>query len=243
MDREVLKKLQETISPKWMESVSESLSASNRMVNDFKASEKAIQNLKESVLGLHSGLIETQNLRKIIEEVVGGNQWVIPNEIITEGATNLSLSQTESYLKQWQFLESFKALARLEDFPFNSTEYYSKKEFLDSKANITVQELDSRISKNIETANSFDELTDKEKEDYLTLYANYFLPLILNYCITLVFYKIFLDEKMSLSNYTFTFVKNTKSTMREYKPNVYGMMMGKLLTDAIKSVFENIFGN
>lgn len=243
MDREVLKKLQETISPKWRESISESLSLSNKIVKDSNISQETINALKQSVLGSQYDLIETQNLRKVIEEVVG-NKWAIHNKLMTEMATNLSVSQAESYLEQWQSLESFKALSRLEDFPFNNTESYSKKEFLGSKANTTVQELDSKISKNIKSINSFDELADKEKEDYLNLYANYFLPVILNYCITVVFYKTFLDEKFSLSNYNFTIANNKiKSYINDYKFNPYSLVQNYLLAEASKSFLENIFGN
>lgn len=242
MDREVLKKLQKAISPKWRESISESLLLSNKMVKDSTISQETINALKQSVLGSHYDLNETQNLRKVIEDVVS-NKWTVHNKLMTQMATNLSLSQAESYLKQWQSLESFKALSRLEGFPFNNTEYHSQKELLDSEANITVQELDSKISENIKSVNSFDELTDKEKDDYLDLYTNYFLPVILNYYITLVFYKVFLDEKLNLSNYTFTKVHNFRANRLAYKPSLYGIIMDSLIVDAFKSFIKNIVGN
>lgn len=123
---------------------------------------------------------------------------------------------------QFSVLESFKALSRLENFPFNSimtTESDSIPD-LEESASVTVLQLDSEISNELSTVNDFNQLSEERRTILINLYRDYYYPLILNSLIMLIYLQDFLEQNLDLANNTFIFVEKSKEKL-SYVSNVY----------------------
>lgn len=123
---------------------------------------------------------------------------------------------------QFSVLESFKALSRLENFPFNSIAITDSDSIpnLEENASATVLELDSKISAELSTVDNFNQLSEERRTILINLYRDYYYPLILNSLVILMYLQDFLELKLDLTNNTFIFVGKSKEKL-SYISNVY----------------------
>ncbi len=144
------------------------------------------------------------------------SQVVLTNSLLSEYAG--ALKQLESIHN----LESFKAISRLKNFPFEDTLPIDSGNILDSKENVneTIVELDSEISDELSLIEDFNELSEERRTILLGLYQAYYYPTILNCLVILMWLQFFLDEKLDFTNNTFFFVEKSKEKL-SYISNVY----------------------
>lgn len=139
-------------------------------------------------------------------------------------ANSLS-SEYSSVFKQFESLhnlESFKAITRLKNFPFEDMARIDLDSTPDLEENLseTIVELDSEISDEISLVDDFNELSEEKRTVLLGLYQVYYYPIILNCLFILMWLQVFLDEKLDLTKNTFVFVERSKEKL-SYISNVY----------------------
>ncbi|MCG3859124.1 hypothetical protein [Psychrobacter sp. Ps2] len=147
-------------------------------------------------------------------------------------ADSLTVKQAVVFQQFGQFsvLESFKALSRLENFPFNSIATTESDSIpnLEENAGITVLELDSKISDELSTVDDFNQLSEERRIILINLYRDYYYPLILNSLVILMCLQDFLEQKLDLTNNTFIFVGKSKEKLSHvsnvYRPNPSAIM-------------------
>ncbi|MCG3843641.1 hypothetical protein I3249_12750 [Psychrobacter sp. Ps1] len=147
-------------------------------------------------------------------------------------ADSLTVKQAVVFqqFSQFSVLESFKALSRLENFPFNSIATTESDSIpnLEENAGITVLELDSKISDELSTVDDFNQLSEERRIILINLYRDYYYPLILNSLVILMCLQDFLEQKLDLTNNTFIFVGKSKEKLSHvsnvYRPNPSAIM-------------------
>ncbi|WP_058367807.1 hypothetical protein [Psychrobacter sp. ENNN9_III] len=158
---------------------------------------------------------------------------MIPETTLTECAG--ALKQLESIHN----LESFKAISRLKNFPFEDTLPIDSGNILDSKENVneTIVELDSKISDELSLIEDFNELSEERRTILLGLYQAYYYPTILNCLVILMWLQVFLDERLDFTNNTFFFVEKSKERLsyisNVYRPNPSAMIDNFLVGGAL----------
>ncbi|WP_201615615.1 hypothetical protein [Psychrobacter urativorans] len=169
------------------------------------------------------------------------SQAVLANSLFSEYAG--ALKQLESLHN----LESFKAIARLKNFPFEDMVPIDLDSIPDLEENIseTIVELDSEISDELFLVDDFNELSEERRTILLGLYQVYYYPIILNCLVILMWLQVFLDEKLDLTNNTFIFVEKSKEKLsyisNVYRPNPSGVIDG-LIGTAIFTLLMKVFG-
>jgi hypothetical protein len=139
--------------------------------------------------------------------------------------TNSVLLDYADVFKQVELLhnlESFKALTRLKNFPFEDMVRIDLDSIPDLEENIseTIVELDSEISDELSLVDDFNELSEERRTVLLGLYQVYYYSIILNCLFILMWLQVFLDEKLDLTKNTFIFVEKSKEKL-SYISNVY----------------------
>jgi len=119
-------------------------------------------------------------------------------------------------------LESFKAITRLKNFPFEDMVRIDLDSTPDLEENLseTIVELDSEISDELSLVDDFNELSEEKRTVLLGLYQVYYYPIILNCLFILMWLQVVLDEKLDLTKNTFIFVERSKEKL-SYISNVY----------------------
>nr|WP_299038746.1 hypothetical protein [uncultured Psychrobacter sp.] len=143
-------------------------------------------------------------------------QEFLGNSILAEYST--VFEQLESL----RSLESFKAISRLKNFPFEDMARIDLDSTPDLEENLseTIVELDSEISGEISLVDDFNELSEEKRTVLLGLYQVYYYPIILNCLFILMWLQVFLDEKLDLTKNSFIFVERSKEKL-SYISNVY----------------------
>lgn len=111
-------------------------------------------------------------------------QFILPESFISKNQIgNLSsvISKATEVFKQYeQFgeLESFKAISRLKNFPFEDILLTDFTQFpaIDNSNDETIFEMDAEISNELSSAESFYDLSTKSQSSLLNLYQNYYSP-------------------------------------------------------------------
>ena len=139
--------------------------------------------------------------------------------------TNSVLLDYADVFKQVELLhnlESFKAITRLKNFPFEDMVRIDLDSIPDLEENIseTIVELDSEISDELSLVDDFNELSEERRTVLLDLYQVYYYSIILNCLFILMWLQVFLDEKLDLTKNTFIFVEKSKEKL-SYISNVY----------------------
>ena len=144
-----------------------------------------------------------------------------------------TLSEYSGIFKQFESLhnlESFKAITRLKNFPFEGMVRIDLDSIPDLEENIseTIVELDSEISDELSLVDDFNELSEEKRTVLLGLYQVYYYPIILNCLFILMWLQVFLDEKLDLTKNTFIFVEKSKEKLsyisNAYRPNPSAMI-------------------
>lgn len=135
---------------------------------------------------------------------------------------NSVMSRITKSIDQFSVLESFKALSRLENFPFSGIATTESENIpnLEENASATVLELDSKISDELSTVDDFNQLSEDRRTILINLYRDYYYPLILNSLVIIMYLQDFLEQKLDLTNNTFIFVEKSKEKL-SYISNVY----------------------
>ena len=143
-------------------------------------------------------------------------QEFLGNSILAEYST--VFEQLESL----RSLESFKAISRLKNFPFEDMARIDldSTPVLEENLSETIVELDSEISGEISLVDDFNELSEEKRTVLLGLYQVYYYPIILNCLFILMWLQVFLDEKLDLTKNSFIFVERSKEKL-SYISNVY----------------------
>ncbi len=92
---------------------------------------------------------------------------------------------TEVFKQYEQFgdLESFKAISRLKNFPFEDILLtdFTDSPVIDNSNDKTIVEIDAEISDELSAAKSFNDLSEKSQNSLLNLYQNYYSPTLFSY--------------------------------------------------------------
>lgn len=128
------------------------------------------------------------------------------------------VSHTTEALNQFSNLESFKAISRLENFPFqslkpNKSNKSNSLSELDDNIIEDIEKLDTEISEELILVGDFNQLSDESQVFLISLYQNHYYPIVLNLLIIISWWKTCLEDKIDLSNMTFVFVDNVKGSM------------------------------
>lgn len=207
----------------------------NRIALD-NAAVKMMESLTEST-SLNTSLFESIRLNtSFIDAIVATHLGLKPQAqfIFPEGFSSKSqvgdlsniMSKATEVLKQYdQFseLESFRAISRLKNFPFEDIVPTVLNDLPELRDNTdgTILELDSKISDKLSLVEDFNELSIENQNFLLDLYRTYYYPIIVNCLITLIWLKSLLDESIDLSDNIFTFVKTTKGAFSYIGNNIH----------------------
>lgn len=162
---------------------------------------------------------------------------------------NSVMSRITKSIDQFSVLESFKALSRLENFPFSGIAITESENIpnLEEDASATILELDSKISDELSTVDDFNQLSEDRRTILINLYRDYYYPLILNYLVILMGLQVFLDERLDFTNNIFIFVESTKGTLSYIGNNIYqpdpSAIIDSIVGGALLMLFVKIFGN
>ena len=124
-----------------------------------------------------------ETVRKSIE---ASESFKIARQLQSQAFLANSLSsEYSSVFKQFDSLhnlESFKAITRLKNFPFEDMARIDLDSTPDLEENLseTIVELDSEISGEISLVDDFNELSEEKRTVLLGLYQVYYYPIILN---------------------------------------------------------------
>lgn len=155
-------------------------------------------------------------------------QFILPEGFASKnqiGDLSSVISKATEVLKQYnQFseLESFKAIPRLKNFPFedlgrNNFDYLTE---LKESSDETILELDLEISEKLSLVDDFNDLSIENQNFLLSSYYTYYYRIVLNCIVILIWLQAFLDEKLDLTNHTFILVEKSKEKL-SYVSNVY----------------------
>lgn len=140
-------------------------------------------------------------------------------------ANSLS-SEYSSVFKQFESLrdlESFKAISRLENFPNDKvwTQNYDKAHEITENSLAEAKSIDASISDEVSSVDDFNKLSEERQSILLSLYSNYYYPIILTYLVIGIWWNIFLNENLDLSNRVFVYYENTKGIFSYLGTNFY----------------------
>ena len=162
---------------------------------------------------------------------------------------NITFKITEALKQYEQFgeLESFKAISRLDNFPFEDIKSINLVRLPDSEEKIskTIIELDSEISDELSLVDDFNELSEERRTILLEIYQAYYYPIILNCLVIIMWLQVFLDERLDLTNNTFIFVEKSKEKLSYLgnvcRPKPSGVIEG-VIGSAIFTLIMKVFG-
>ena len=210
------------------------MSARERMIHSIGGN-SVYENIMESVNLVRDSLepyksafdiartsFEANEISKLVRDIQ--SQKAITNSVLSDYAG--VLKQVESIHN----LESFKAITRLKNFPFEDMVRIDLDSIPDLEENIseTIVELDSEISDELSLVDDFNELSEERRTVLLDLYENYYYPVILIYLVIGIWWKFFLNEGLDLSNNIFIYFESTKGILSYldnsfYRPNPSGI--------------------
>ena len=97
------------------------------------------------------------------------------------------------YYEQFGELESFKAISRLENFPNYKvwTQNYYKARDITEDSLAEAKNIDASISDEVSSVDDFNKLSEERQSILLSLYSNYYYPIILTYLIIGIWWNIF----------------------------------------------------
>ena len=205
-----------------------------------------------SIAGIVNSLAESNLLNSSVFESIKFNKTIIDafeatnlelkprtQSILPEGFTSKNqigdLSSIMSkateifkYYEQFGELESFKAISRLENFPNYKvwTQNYYKARDITEDSLAEAKNIDASISDEVSSVDDFNKLSEERQSILLSLYSNYYYPIILTYLIIGIWWNIFLNEDLDLSNRVFVYFENTKGVFSYLSTNVYRPVSG-----------------
>lgn len=224
----------------------------------------------KSIVGIVKSLAESNSINKSLFESIKLNtalidafeathlglkpatQFILPEGFTSKnkiGDLSSVISKAAEVFKQYeQFgeLESFKAISRLDNFPFEDIKSINLVRLPDSEEKIskTIIELDSEISDELSLVDDFNELSEERRTILLEIYQAYYYPIILNCLVIIMWLQVFLDERLDLTNNTFIFIEKSKEKLSHinnvYRPNPSGVIDG-LIGTAIFTLIMKIF--
>lgn len=132
------------------------------------------------------------------------------------------------YYEQFGELESFKAISRLENFPNYKvwTQNYYKAREITEDSLAEAKNIDASISDEVSSVDDFNKLSEERQSILLSLYGNYYYPIILTYLIIGIWWNIFLNEDLDLSNRVFVYFESTKGVFSYLSTNIYRPVSG-----------------
>lgn len=132
------------------------------------------------------------------------------------------------YYEQFGELESFKAISRLENFPNYKvwTQNYYKAREITENSLAEAKNIDASISDEVSSVDDFNKLSEERQSILLSLYSNYYYPIVLTYLIIGIWWNIFLNEDLGLSNRVFVYFESTKGAFSYLSTNVYRPVSG-----------------
>lgn len=184
-----------------------------------------------------SSIYERHNIAKILSDATSASRFpdamyeqldiasrykdLVPLSIADSFAAKQAVAFQQ--FDQFSVLESFKALSRLENFPFDSIVNTDSDIILNLEENVsaTVLELDSKISDELSTIDDFNQLSEERQSILLSLYNDYYYPIILTYLVIGIWWNIFLNENLNLSNKIFVYFESTKGVLSYLSDNFY----------------------
>ena len=212
---------------------SQTFSQNNLVIDDSIA--KMAKKLTESN-SLNTRLFESVELHKAFVDAFEATQlglkprtqFILPEGFASKNQigdlSSIMSKATEAFKQYDKFseLESFKAISRLENFPFedvvrNNFDYFTE---LKESSDETILELDLEVSERLSLVDDFNDLSVEDQSFILSSYRIFCYPIILNCLIILLWLKDFLDEKLDLTNNTFIFVERSKVKL-SYISNIY----------------------
>lgn len=205
-----------------------------------------------SISGMLNTLSESSSLNPSVFESIKFNKTIIDafeatnlelkprtQSILPEGFTSKNqigdLSSIMSkateifkYYEQFGELESFKAISRLENFPNYKvwTQNYYKARDITEDSLAEAKNIDASISDEVSSVDDFNKLSEERQSILLSLYSNYYYPIILTYLIIGIWWNIFLNEDLDLSNRVFVYFESTKGVFSYLSTNVYRPVSG-----------------
>lgn len=205
-----------------------------------------------SIAGIVNSLAESNLLNSSVFESIKFNKTIIDafeatnlelkprtQSILPEGFTSKNqigdLSSIMSkateifkYYEQFGELESFKAISRLENFPNYKvwTQNYYKARDITEDSLAEAKNIDASISDEVSSVDDFNKLSEDRQSILLSLYSNYYYPIILTYLIIGIWWNIFLNEDLDLSNRVFVYFESTKGVFSYLSTNVYRPVSG-----------------
>ena len=125
-------------------------------------------------------------------------------------------------------LESFKAISRLENFPSDKvrTQNYSEKREITEDTLAEAKVIDASIKDEVSSVNDFNALSEDRQNILIRLYSDYYYPIILTYLVIGVWWNIFLNDNLDLSNRVFVYFESTKGVFSYLSTNVYRPVLG-----------------
>lgn len=125
-------------------------------------------------------------------------------------------------------LESFKAISRLENFPSDKTgtQSYDKTREITEDSLAEAKSIDASISEEVSSVDDFNELSEDRQSILLSLYSDYYYPIILTYLVIGIWWNIFLNDSLDLSNRVFVYFENTKGVFSYLGTNFYRPVSG-----------------
>lgn len=153
---------------------------------------------------------------------------------------NSLLSEYSSVFKQFESLrnlESFKAISRLENFPSDKagTQSYDKTREITEDSLAEAKSIDASISDEVSSVDDFNELSEDRQSILLSLYSDYYYPIILTYLVIGIWWNIFLNDSLDLSNRVFVYFENTKGVFSYLGTNFYRPVSG--VVDGLVATF------
>lgn len=126
-------------------------------------------------------------------------------------------------LNSFRDLESFKAISRLENFPFYEVELIniSKLPEVENSDYRNIVELDSVVNAELSVVTDFNDLSKERQSILLSLYNDYYYPIILTCLVIGIWWNISLNEDLDLSNKIFTYFEGSKKVLSYLDNNFY----------------------
>lgn len=175
-------------------------------VNSFR---KSLEPLRSSFNIAHS-VLETSEISRLIRDL--RSHKAINNSILSDYAG--VLQQVESLRN----LESFKAISRLKNFPFEDVVPTDSDDLFkaDNNVNATILELDAEISDELCSVDDFDKLSTENKSSLISLYQNYYSHTVLNYLTIIILLSVLTDNKDILLTLNFGLYSEQFKTITLY---------------------------
>ena len=206
----------------------------------------------KSIAGIIKSLAESNSINKSLFESIKLNtalidafeathlglkpatQFILPKSFTSKnqiGDLSSIMSKTTEifkYYEQFGELESFKAISRLENLPNYKVwtqKYYKAREITEDSL-AEAKNIDASISDEVSSVDDFNKLSEERQSILLSLYSNYYYPIILTYLIIGIWWNIFLNEDLDLSNRVFVYFESTKGVFSYISTNIYRPVSG-----------------